>query len=93
MSLVIALHRITGSAKNTELVHSGSFDAAGNAILKKQTHSVLPGSFFEVDDETEFAELLAAGAIRHPSDAELALFERGIAQTVVERPDFREIRA
>lgn len=91
MTLVIALHRITKSDSAEPLIHSGEFDAAGNAILKKQVFSILPGTFFEIDDESELAELLAAGAVRYPDEAELALYERGIVQPIAVRPSMREI--
>ena len=76
MKTVIAVHKIGTSDPDAPLVHTGRYDAEGNAILKKQTLSILPGSFFEPRSEQELGHLLELGAVRLPTEAELLMHEK-----------------
>jgi hypothetical protein len=76
MATVITIHKITTSDPNAELIHTGRFDREGNAILKRTAKSIRSGEFFELDDPADLARLLEMGAVRYPTDEELALREQ-----------------
>jgi hypothetical protein len=75
MATVIALHRVTMSDPNADMIFTGAYDTAGNPILKKANRSILSGELFEVADPIELARLIEAGAVRYPSQSELQMQE------------------
>lgn len=74
MATVTAVHMIAVSDPAAQWVHSGRFNKDGNAIMNKSSLMIQPGQIFEYDDGPELDKLLSGGAVRHPTDAELALY-------------------
>lgn len=74
MPTVIAVARITTSAPDVLLERIG-FDQAGDPILRKPCFSHLPGDFFEMVNGPELVRFLEIGAVREPTEQELALRE------------------
>lgn len=79
MTLVIALHKIGVDDPDAGVRHSGRYDDEGNAIMRKATRKILPGEFFEPADAATLQHLLNLGAVRHPTDGELAVMQRSKA--------------
>lgn len=78
MATIIAVHKVVVSDPTADLVFTGKYDTAGNAMFKKASLAIKPGAFFEFDDPIELERLISLGAVRHPSAQELALHERGL---------------
>lgn len=73
MATVAAIHAIAVSDPAAQWVHSGRFDKDGNSIMHKSSLMIQPGQVFEFDDGAELERLFSVGAVRQPTDAELAL--------------------
>ena len=76
MTTAIAICKIRLADPLAEQVHTGLYDKAGNAIIKKSSRVILSGQFFEEADAHSLAELIGMGAARLPTAAELAERDR-----------------
>lgn len=75
MTTAIAIHKLRLADPSGDMVHTGRFNASGDAIMTKSSRVVLSGQFFDLDDKVGLDELIALGAARLPTPEEIALRE------------------
>ena len=75
MTTAIAICKIRLPDPSGDFVHTGRFNADGEATMRKASRVILSGDFFELDDAGGLAELIAQGAARLPTNEEIALRE------------------
>lgn len=76
MTLVIAVHKISIGDSDEPLTHTGKYDAQGSPIMRRVSHRVKSGEFVKIDDAALLQRLLRMGAVREPTDGEIAVRER-----------------